>query len=561
MPQKGLAISPVKLGSPFRAPANPAVYREVSEDNSLFRKIFLSSNDAIVLLTTTGGEFLDLNPRASVIFGYPRHEFLQLPPRGTIFIHKDQWELLLDSVSNRRDKWLRRMGCRQKSGQAISCDILPSVVQVSGTSRVLAILREARQWELAELLRANARFMRFSNAVATGAAASPSIEHAIRFCLRQTCDYAHWVFAHAHIFSEPILTARVPADIWHFGLHELARSIQETVATKGFVFPEEWYVRILAGAQAVTVDNLEAQPEFLAKLGVPNSGLSSALAVPILIDNEVAGVCQYFSSEPMNRGQLFVDMMANLAARLGQIIEQKQADENVRNLSAKLFRAQDEERRQLARELHDTTAQNVAAILMDLGVISRSANALPPAANQALSESLTLAKQSLHEIRSFSYLIHPPMLDELGLVSALRIFIEGFSQRSGMHVHLDVPDACPKLPPQLDTTLFRVVQEALTNARRHSGSSTAEVKLRMNQTELRLSVENETTADFVRDKTDLQPAKLGVGMRSMQERVQHFGGRLDFHMGKNRTILEALIPLSQAAREQGNVAETRNPGA
>jgi two-component system NarL family sensor kinase len=246
----------------------------------------------------------------------------------------------------------------------------------------------------------------------------------------------------------------------------------------------------------------------------------------------------------MDRGPLFLNTMDSLTARLGQIIEQKLADETVRRLSNRLFRIQDEERRLLARELHDTTAQNIAAILMDLGVIGRSADVLTPEARHALSESLSLTRQSLQEIRSFSYLIHPPMLDELGLVSALRIFIEGFSQRSGMHVHLEAPVSRPKLPTQLESTVFRVIQEALTNARRHSGSSTADVKLRTTETELKLSVENETARDLLWGQPDIQPAKIGVGMRSMHERVQHVGGRLDFHIGKNRTVLEAVFPLS-----------------
>ena len=560
MPHKH-AIPPVEAGNPYRAGAVTGVEREIFPSDDLFRKVFLSSSDAILLMNATGGEFLDVNPRASVIFGYPRQEFLQLPPRRAICTLKDQWEILLDSVRNQRDKWLRGMACRQKSGCIVFRDVLPSVVRVGGKSHILATIHDARQRELSEVLREDARFMRFSNAVATGAAAASTIEHAIRFCLRQVCDYCRWVFAHAHIFSGRILAARVPVDIWHFGLHERAESVKAMVAAKRLVFPEEWYSHILANSRFVTVDDLEVEREPLANLEVQRAGLSSALAGPIHVGGEVAGVCQFFSDEPMNRGQLFFDIIANLTARLGQIIEQKQADESVRNLSARLFRVQDDERRQLARELHDTTAQNVAAILMDLGVIGRSANALTPEANQALSESVSLARQSLQEIRSFSYLIHPPMLDELGLISALRIFIEGFSQRSGMHVHLEAPDLCPKLARQLEITVFRVIQEALTNARRHSGSSTAEVKLRINPTELRLSVENETTGDLLWDQTDGHPAKLGVGMRSMQERVQYLGGHLHFHIGKNRTVLEVVFPLSKALSEHTKVVGTQNPGA
>lgn len=559
MPHKGHAIPPVELGSLPYGPANPE--RQLSQNDGLFRKIFQSSSDAILLLNATASEFLDHNPRASATFGYARHEFLRVPPRRAICTLKDQWEMLLDSVRNRRDRWLRGMGCRHKSGTILFRDVLPSVVELGGKCHVLATIRDARQRELAEALREDARFMRFSNAVIAGAAAASTIEHAIRFCLRQVCDYTHLVFAHAHIFSGRLLAARVPVDIWHFGMHERAESAKAMITARRFGFPEEWYSHILANSQAVTVEELEGQPEFLEKIELQNAGLNSVLAAPVLVGGEIAAVCQYFSDEATNRGQLFLAIMANLKARLGQIIEQKQADENVRNLSTRLFHAQDEERRQLARELHDTTAQNVAAILMDLGVISRNANALTDAANQALSESLSLARQSLQEIRSFSYLIHPPMLEELGLIAALRIFIEGFSQRSSMRVHLESPDSCPKLATRLETTVFRVVQEGLANARRHSGSSTADVRLKVSSTELRLSVENETTGDLLWDQPDVQPGKFGVGMRSMQERVQYLGGHLSFHMGKNRTVLEVVLPLSKATREEGDLIHAQNPDA
>jgi PAS domain S-box-containing protein len=538
----------MQASNPRRLPGNPESNPRFSEGDDLFRRIFLSSEDAIFLLSATAGEFLDLNPRASAIFGYTRQEFLQVPPRRTICTYKDQWELLLDSVSNERDKWLRGMGCRQKSGRMTVRDILPSVVQIGGKSHILVTVRDARQRELSELLRANARLMHFSNAVAAGAGAAPTSEHAIRFCLRQVCDYFHWVFGHAHMFSERIPGARVPLDVWHFGLHERANSIKATIAAKRLIFQEEWYSRILATRRAALVVDLETEPELLANLEVRNLGLSSALAAPIVVGSEVAGICQYFSDEPINRERLFQDIMANLAARLGQIIEQKQAQERVHRLSARLFHAQDDDRRQLARELHDTTAQNVAAILMDLGIIDRCGSALTPEARHALCESLSLARQSLQEIRSFSYLIHPPMLDELGLIPALRIFIEGFSQRSGMHVHLEMPDSSPQLSKQLETTIFRVIQEALSNARRHSGSSTADVKLNMNPTELKLSVGNETTGDLLWGQTGVQSAKLGVGIRSMQERVQHLGGHLTFDIGKNRTVLQVFFPLRETTR-------------
>lgn len=506
----------------------------------LFRKVFLSSHDAILLLNSTAGEFLDLNPRASAMFGYTKREFLRVPPRRIICLHKGQWELLLDSVSSKRDKWLRGMACRHRSGRIILRDILPSVVTVDGTPCILVTVRDASYRELSETLRTNARFTRFSNAVAVGAAQAPNIERAIRFCLQQVCDYAHWVFAHAHIFSSEIVAEHGPADIWHFGLHEGAKSLRTTFAAKRLVFPEKWYSRVLASIGPAIVEDLETELDFAAELETQNVSLKSALVVPILVGKEIIGVCQYFSAEPMNRDQIFLDTMSHLAGRLGHIIEQKRAE-------AKLFHTQDDERRHLARELHDTTAQNLTAALMDLGVIE-SVDALPPKARHPLLECMSLVRRSLHEIRTLSYLLHPPMLDELGLVPALRIFVEGFTQRSGMQVRLDVPEPCPKFPKDLEITLFRVVQEGLTNVRRHSGSVAADVRLKLDPRELTLRVENETTSESLWGRTKVQPAKLGVGMRSMQERVERLRGHLTFDIGENRTVLQASFPLAEIAQ-------------
>lgn len=516
----------------------------VAPSENLSRKLFLSSRDAILLLSSTADEFLDVNPKASVAFGHTREQFLQVPPKRAICVNEGQWDLLLDSLSTNREKWLQGMACRQRSGRIFLRDILPCLVDIHETPFVLATVRDARCRELSNALRTNARFTRFSNGVAVGAAQAPTIERAIRFCLQQVCDYDQWVFAHAHIFSEQVV-AHAPADIWHFGLHERAESLRAIFAARDFVFPEEWYSRILAKARTSVVD-LETELELAARLESPNIYLKSVLLVPILDGNEIIGVCQYFSDERMNRDQIFLGTMSHLAGRLGHIIKQKHADEDVRNLSTKLIHAEDDERRNLARELHDTTAQHITAILMDLGVIERT-KALPQKARQALSECISLTRRSLHEIRTLSYLLHPPMLDELGFVSALRIFIEGFSQRSGVQVRLDVPDPCPKVPRDLEITLFRVVQEGLTNARRHSDSVTADVSVRFDSGELRLSVENESTGELLSSETRVHPAKLGVGMRSMQERVQRLGGHLTFDVGKNRTVLQASFPFAETA--------------
>jgi PAS domain S-box-containing protein len=519
-----------------------------SED--VCRTVFLSSRDAILLLSSTGSEFLDLNPQACHMFGYTRQEFLSRPPTRTICVEKGQWESLLDSVSQRRGKWLRGMACRHRSGRIIVRDILPSLVSIEGRVCILATVRDATHRELSEVLRFNSRFARFSNAIAVGAAQTPDIEHAIRFCLQQVCDYAHWVFAHARIFSNEIVATNTPVDTWHFGLHRAAKLVRAMFEAKRLGFPENWYSGVLLTDRAFFVEGLESKLAFAAELKNRDVYLKSALVVPIPVGKEIIGVCQYFSSEPMNRDPVFLDTISHLAGRLGHIIEHKRAQDAMSSLSTRLFHAQEDERRNLARELHDTTAQNVTAALMDLAVIG-NVKTLPSNARNAVSECMSLMRRALQELRTLSYVLHPPLLDELGLASALRIFVEGFSQRSGIQVRLDLPEPCPRFSKELEMTLFRVVQEGLTNAQRHSGSATGDIRLKLEACELKLTVENETTSEIPSRKTGVQHCNLGVGMRSMQERVERLGGHLFLDVGKNRTALQASFPLAEIARATG----------
>jgi signal transduction histidine kinase len=269
--------------------------------------------------------------------------------------------------------------------------------------------------------------------------------------------------------------------------------------------------------------------------------------MPLSVGREVVGTLEFFSNETIQLDKLLSEIMTSLGARVGRIIEQKRAEARIDNLTTKLFNVQDDERRRLARDLHDTTAQHIAAILMDLNLINRHAEGFNSDTRTALSECISLARQSLYEVRTFSYLLHPPMLDELGLVSALRIFIEGFSERSGMKVDFEAPESYNKLPTDLEITIFHIVQEGLINAHRHSGSPWAKVRMSCDPAQISISVENEATGESP-TKSVRQSAKMGVGIRSMQERVEHFGGRSELRSNAYRTLLEAVFPLSQAVK-------------
>ena len=172
------------------------------------------------------------------------------------------------------------------------------------------------------------------------------------------------------------------------------------------------------------------------------------------------------------------------------ITEAKQAEEELRQLSGRLARSQDEERRRIARELHDSTAQGLTAMVMNLRAVNQSAARLSQKARGILAETITLAEQCAKEIRTLSYLLHPPLLDEVGLASAVQWYIDGFTRRSNIRVNLEFPPQVPRLKHELEITFFRILQEALTNVHRHSGSKVASVRFVLSHEGVTLEVQD-----------------------------------------------------------------------
>lgn len=229
------------------------------------------------------------------------------------------------------------------------------------------------------------------------------------------------------------------------------------------------------------------------------------------------------------------------------ISERKRTGEALRQLSGRLLRMQDQERRRIARELHDSTAQSLAALAMNLNVVKDSAPDLSPKARTCLSESLGLAEQCSREIRTLSYLMHPPLLDEAGLGSALRGFVGAYAQRTGIHVDLEMSPTPTRLPAHVELALYRVVQEGLTNIHRHAGSKRARICLRFrpDQAVLTVADEGHGIPPAVLERGRRHDAKLGVGISGMRERIRQLGGQFEILTSSNGTTLTAIVRVKE----------------
>jgi signal transduction histidine kinase len=232
------------------------------------------------------------------------------------------------------------------------------------------------------------------------------------------------------------------------------------------------------------------------------------------------------------------------------------ANHSLRELTARLLQLQDDERRRFARELHDSVGQTLAALAMNLATAEADIEKLLNTA-RTLSDSTTMVQDMSKEIRTISHLLHPPLLDEAGLSSALRWYIQGFVQRSGIEVDLSLADDFGRLPRDLETTIFRVVQECLTNIHRHSGSPIAIIRLVRSEHWVRVEIQDKGKGIPQEKRMEMTSSgTLGVGIRGMRERVRQLGGTLDIESAENGkgTVIIARLPVENVSTSTTSTA-------
>jgi len=238
------------------------------------------------------------------------------------------------------------------------------------------------------------------------------------------------------------------------------------------------------------------------------------------------------------------------------------ANDNLRELSARLLQLQDDERRRIARELHDSVGQMLAALNMNLSTVRADVERLAKTAN-ALTDSENLVQQMSTEVRTISHLLHPPLLDEAGLASALRWYVDGFVLRSKIKVALDLPEDFGRLPRESETAIFRVVQECLTNIHRHSESPIARIRLRQRDDHVRVEIEDKGKGIPPEKQEEMTSSGTpGVGIRGMRERLRQLGGTLEIKSNGSGTIVVVELPLTESSSSNAiEVTNTSNAAA
>jgi PAS domain S-box-containing protein len=314
------------------------------------------------------------------------------------------------------------------------------------------------------------------------------------------------------------------------------------------------YFAALTTDRSVAVSNTHTDPRtasLRADYLLP-WGVGALLDAPIRLAGKLIGVTcleQHESGRAWEPDEIaFAGGLADQVGHAFSSAESARAAQDIRILAGKLMQLQDEERRRIGRELHDSTGQVLAALEVTLDR-ALAAGPAEPKVRQLLTECAQLARQCSQEIRTAAYLLHPPLLDELGLPTALHWLVDGFTARSKIPVELELPAAGPRLQPDRELSLFRVTQEALSNVQKHSGSKSARVRLKIEPGHAIIEVTDFgrgiIPAGFTAGSTAAQAT--GVGLVGMRERLRQLGGSLTVESTPDGTSIIASVPITTQA--------------
>ncbi len=480
---------------------------ELRKSEQTFRSIFDHSNDAIFIINPAQDAIVDVNVKAWQLLGYSREELLSLPISAVHPYEMPALQEFARSVSESGQGWTDTLTCLHRDGHPIPAEISASTIERDGSMCMIALVRDITERKHAEKARAQL------------AAIVESSDDAM---ISKTLDGT-------------ITT-------WNKGAERLLGYTAEEAIGQNVTL-------------IIPYDRLDEETSILARLDrgeriehfetVRKRKDGSLLDVSLTISplQDAAGRIVGASKVARDITQQRRDRQALQQAhdRLEYLVEQRTAA--VKKLSAEVIRSQDEERRRISRELHDSVGQYL--VLAKMTVEELRMPSIPKKEAKALSQVSEILDRCMAEARTISHLLHPPLLDEVGLTSAAHWYVEGFSKRSGIQVNLDVSEDLKRLPGMVEIVLFRILQESLTNVHRHAKTQLVDVQIQVGAGKVTLEVRDHGRGIppqlLERFRTTGQGA--GVGLNSMRERVGELGGWFEIQSSKNGTLVRVAVPL------------------
>jgi len=535
--------------------------QELRKREERFRNLTAAAFEGIGI--SEGGKVVDVNEQLAQMFGYKREELLG--QSVSVMVAPEFRERVKEAILSGHEGPYEHLAIR-KDGTLFEVEVRAKKILWGGRPvRVTAIRDITERKRAAAAIEGQLSFNQVLNKMLSRFAtcAAQDADKAVTEALQAIANFIGADHAFVVLFS-------VDRGTWG-ATHEWCAPH----VTPQFHLYQElpfgtklWSERRLLSGEMIRLDSLAEYPAAAAEdlelacaegalsvLNVPIRGLAGQLTGCVGLHSHAHPL--EWSDADAARLKLVGDAIANL-------LERKRVEASLRELSHRLHRAQDEERRRIARELHDSTAQLLAAVLMNLGALERPHQSGSKEA-RLVKESFDLVERCTQEVRILSYRLHPPLLDQMGLEPALRSYIQGFASRSGIEVALDLAGGEQRLPEEVELALFRVVQEGLGNIHRHSGSRTARIALKRKAAAVLLEVADQGTGMPSKMLEAIQTGTVmqGVGLAAMQERLREIGASLEVESSAAGTRLRALVPVGKGKAEQEGREETegeiRNP--
>jgi PAS domain S-box-containing protein len=398
-------------------------------------------------------------------------------------------------------------------------------------------------------------YLRLLNEVGASVNEARTAEEALRWALASICLQTNWCAARAAMVNAKGSEASPGRAVWFLSDETRFGQLRDAIDARGRLPHAE---RVFQKGEPLWIRDVRKDSHFAKIPQLASAGLHGAYVFPILSGAKGVMVL-LFSDGPTELDEAFASTMNGVGRHLSRLFERLAAEETHRALSVSLIRAQDDERRRVARELHDSTGQYLSALSLAIDAARNNGDAVPPAVIRKLEEATEIINRCSIEVRTLSHLLHPPLLEELGLTSAVNWYVDGFAKRSGVNVQVHLPPQMGRFDATSELTLFRALQECLTNIHRHSGSQTASVRIDATDQHLTLEVrdegkgiEQEILGNWFGSRKG-----VGVGISGMRERMKDLGGKLEIESSSAGTTVRATIPLRERAARSGDAGQNK----
>lgn len=507
------------------------------------------AHDAIIL-RDAANRVESWNPSAERLYGWSAGEALG---QVTHTLLDTQFPSSLEAAERalfRDGYWEGELHHRRKDGTEIIVESRQALLR-DATGQALLIKEINRD---ITQQRRQLNYLRLLNEVSAAVNEARSVREALRWSLASICLQTHWCAARAAMVNGGGGEMSGADVVWFLSDENRFASFRAAVDVKARLPYAE---RVFQKGESLWIPDMFKDPYF-AKIPQADCGLRGAYLFPISLGTNGV-VVALFCDRPMELDEAFGSTLRDVGRHLGRLFERLAAEEVHRALSVSLMRAQDDERRRVARELHDSTGQYLSALSLALDAARGYGDAVPAAVTRKLEEASEIINRCSAEIRTLSHLLHPPLLEELGLTSAVNWYVEGFAKRSGLAVDVQVPSQMGRFDATSELTLFRALQECLTNIHRHSGSRTASVRIECKDGQLILEVrdegkgiEREMLGNWLR-----KGKGVGVGISGMRERMRDLGGTLEIQSGSGGTSVRATVPLRERVAQAADASQSK----